>query len=63
MLNMFKNFLKDEDGMGTVEMVIIIAILVSIAIIFRGAIVGWVDKTVKSVFGGADSVAVTSGTP
>lgn len=57
MLSMFRNFLKEEDGMGTVEMVIIIAVLVSIAIIFRKAIVEWVTKTVASVFSGADSVA------
>ncbi len=57
MLNLFKNFLKEEEGMGTVEIVVIIAVLVSIAIIFRKAIVDWVTSTVAKVFQGADGAS------
>lgn len=57
MLNLFKGFLKDEEGMGTVEIVIIIAVLVTIAIIFRKAIVDWVTSTVESIFSSADAPA------
>lgn len=54
MANLVKRFLKEEDGMGTVEMVIIIAVLVAIAIIFRKAIVDWVTTTVQKVFSDAN---------
>ena len=35
---MIKQFLKEEDGLGTVEIVIIVAVLVAVALIFRRAI-------------------------
>ncbi len=47
---MIKNFLRDEDGMGTVELVLIIAVLVSIAIIFRNQVIGFVRTQLSSVF-------------
>lgn len=53
MLKLFKGFLKDEEGMGTVEIVVIIAVLVTIAIIFRKAITEWVSSTLESIFDGA----------
>ncbi len=53
MLRLFKNFLKEEEGMGTVEIVVIIAVLVTIAIIFRKAITSWVTTTLESIFEGA----------
>ena len=33
LLSLMKNFIKEEDGMGTVEIVIIVAVLVAIALI------------------------------
>ena len=50
---MIKEFLRDEEGMGTVELVLIIAALVSIAIIFRNQIMGWVRAQLSAVFGDA----------
>lgn len=57
MLRLFKNFFKEEEGMGTVEIVVIIAVLVTIAIIFRTAITDWVSNTLASVFSGASEGA------
>lgn len=37
MLKMLKSYFKDDDGLGTVEIVIIVAILVGLALIFREA--------------------------
>ena len=45
MIKLFKNFLQDEDGLGTVEIVVIIAVLVGIALIFRTAIFGFVKMS------------------
>ncbi len=50
MLSFFKNFLKEEDGLGTVEIVIIVAILVGIALIFRTAIIGFVKTILGQIF-------------
>jgi len=46
-----KMFLKEEDGIGTVEIVLIIAVLVGIALIFRDAIINFATGLMKSVFG------------
>jgi Flp pilus assembly pilin Flp len=48
---LIKNFLKEEDGLGTVEIVVIIAVLVGIALIFRDAIIKFVTGIMSNVFG------------
>lgn len=50
MKNLLKSFLKEEDGLGTVEIVVIIAVLVGIALIFRDAIIKFVTDIMKNVF-------------
>lgn len=50
MTNLFKSFLQEEDGLGTVEIVVIIAVLVGIALIFRDAIIKFVTDIMKNVF-------------
>lgn len=45
-LKTFKNFLVEEEGMGTVEIILIIAVLVGLVIIFKEQI----TKIVESVF-------------
>lgn len=51
MFTLLKNFFKDEDGLGTVEIVVIIAVLVGIALIFRDAIIKFATGIMKGVFG------------
>lgn len=50
MRNLVKSFLKEEDGLGTVEIVVLIAVLVGIALIFRDAIIKFVTDILKNVF-------------
>ena len=45
-----------EDGLGTVEIVIIIAVLVGIALIFRDAIINFITDIMEGVFAD-DSIA------
>jgi len=52
-VNLIKNFLREEEGMGTVEIVIILAVLVSIALIFRNTIIKFVQDTLSSILGGS----------
>lgn len=47
MLQIIKNFLKDEDGISTVEIVVIIAILVGLALLFKNSIVSYVSKLLE----------------
>ena len=41
---MLKNFLKEEDGMGTAEVVVIAAVLVAMALIFKKNIENFINK-------------------
>jgi Flp pilus assembly pilin Flp len=50
MLKMLKGFLKEDDGLGTVEIVIIIAILVGLALIFRKQIYSLVKQIFDKIF-------------
>ena len=42
----FKDFLKEEEGMGTVEVILIIVVLVALVVIFKTEI----TKIVNSLF-------------
>ena len=49
----FKKALKNvrgERGISTVEIAIIVAVLVGIALIFRGAIMGFVNDIISNMF-------------
>lgn len=46
MLKNWKNLLKEEDGMGTVEIILIIVVLVGLVILFKGQI----TSIVQSIF-------------
>lgn len=50
MLNLVKGFLKDEEGMGTIEIVVIIAVLVGLALIFKDGIANYANKLMNSLF-------------
>lgn len=54
MNDLFKQFLKEEDGLGTVEIVIIIAVLVGLALIFRKQLYSLVDQIFSKIFSSAD---------
>ena len=38
-----KKLWKEEDGLGTLEILLIVAVLVAIAIVFRGQLIKWVE--------------------
>ncbi len=50
MSDLIRRFIREEDGLGTVEIVVLIAVLVGIALIFRDAIIKFVTGIMKSVF-------------
>ncbi len=49
MLRLFYTKLwKEEDGLGTLEVLLIIAVLVAVAIVFREWIITWVNELFRS---------------
>ena len=46
-----KEFWEDEEGMGVVELVLIIAALVSVALLFSGRLKEFVGNLMDTVFG------------
>ncbi|MCX8129532.1 MAG: hypothetical protein N3I35_05450 [Clostridia bacterium] len=59
MMGLVKKFLKEEDGLGTVEIVVIIAVLIGLALIFRKAIFSFVNQILAKIFGSAGDVVNT----
>jgi Flp pilus assembly pilin Flp len=48
MLKTIKRFLAEEDGISTVEIVVIIAVLVGIALLFRKSITEYVKAVIAN---------------
>lgn len=49
-MELLKEFYMDEDGLGTVEMVVLLAVLVSVALIFRKQVLKFVDDKLGQIF-------------
>jgi hypothetical protein len=54
-------FKLNQKGMGTVEVVIIVAVLVGVALIFRDAIVDFVNGILENVFDDSDIMGKLGG--
>ncbi len=50
MITALKRFIREEDGMGTVEVIIIIAVLVGVALLFRKQLITFVNGIIKNLF-------------
>ncbi|MBQ3898450.1 MAG: hypothetical protein II741_01270 [Lachnospiraceae bacterium] len=48
-LRNFNDLLRDEDGMGTVEVILIIVVLVGLVVIFRNQITSIVNSLFKKI--------------
>ncbi len=55
-LKNFKEFLREEDGMGTVEIILIIVVLVGLVIIFKGRITEIVERLFDKITTQTDSI-------
>lgn len=58
-MNLLKRLLVEEDGLGTVELVLILAALVSIAIMFKSQIMKFVKTNSGKIFNTAEGGAGT----
>lgn len=52
----FKNFLKEEDGMGVIEVVLIIVVLIGLVSIFKEQITSLVQTLMKKMTTNANSI-------
>ena len=59
MLKVLKGLVIEEDGISTVEIVVIIAILVGIALLFRKSITLYVQKVISNFINTAPTVENT----
>ena len=53
-MKMLKEFWAEEDGIATVEILLILAVLIIIAILFRKTIMEWVQNMLGDLFRNAD---------
>ena len=52
----FNQFLKEEDGMGTVEIILIIVVLIGLVVIFKNKITALVNSIMKKITSTAKSI-------
>lgn len=61
-----RRFITEEEGMGTVEVIIIIAVLVGVALLFRKQLINFVNGIIDNLFPDASKLennkAATQGT-
>ncbi|MFP3155731.1 hypothetical protein LQZ18_15140 [Lachnospiraceae bacterium ZAX-1] len=55
-MNQLNSFLKEEDGMGVVEVILIIVVLISLVIIFKKQITDLVNTIFKKINSTAGTV-------
>ncbi|AIQ72801.1 MULTISPECIES: Flp1 family type IVb pilin [Paenibacillus] len=48
MLDSMKNFWEDEEGLGTLEMILIIAVLIAVVLLFKDKIQEVVEALIKT---------------
>ena len=56
MLKTWKDFLVEEDGMGTVEIILIIVVLISLVIIFKTQLTELVENIFKKIVKQANTI-------
>jgi Flp pilus assembly pilin Flp len=52
----FGDLAENEDGMGTIEVILIIVVLIGLVIIFQKQLKGLVEKVFKKINSDADSI-------
>lgn len=52
----FRNFLQEEEGMGTVEIILIIVVLIGLVIIFKTQLRSLVEKVFEKITADSNTV-------
>ena len=56
MWNMIKNFMKEEDGIGVVEIILIVVVLIGLVLIFKKELTSIVNDIFSTITDKAGSV-------
>ena len=56
MMKTWKDFWKEEEGMGTVEIILIIVVLISLVVIFKEQLTSLVEDIFKKITKQANSI-------
>ncbi|MDO4965089.1 MAG: Flp1 family type IVb pilin [Lachnospiraceae bacterium] len=56
MQNVIKRFLKEESGIGTVELILILVVLIGLVVIFRNQLTGIINTIFERIIN--DSAAI-----
>lgn len=56
MMNVWRCFWMEEDGIGVVEIILILVVLIALVVIFREQITSIVSKAFSEINSGADSI-------
>lgn len=51
-----RNFLREEDGMGTVEIVLIIVVLIALVALFKNGITGIINTIMNKIKTNANAI-------
>ncbi len=51
-----KNFIKNEDGMGTVEVVLILVVLIALVALFKGTITNVLNTVLEKIRNNANTI-------
>lgn len=55
-INVVKGFVKEEDGLGVVELVLIIIILIALVVIFKGEVEKFINALFKKATDKSDAL-------
>lgn len=55
-MDLLKRFLKEEDGMGVIEIILIIVVLISLVVIFKNQLTSIINTLLNKVRTKANSV-------
>lgn len=55
-LKRWKDFVKEEDGMGTVEIILIIVVLIGLVIIFKEQLRSLVESIFEKITSGSNTI-------
>lgn len=55
-MGVIKQFLKEEDGMGVIEVILIIVVLISLVVIFKNQLTTLINSLLSKVKSKANSV-------
>lgn len=53
----FKDFLKEEDGIGVVELILILVVLIGLVLIFKDSLRSLVEEIFETITQGASDVS------